>query len=68
MASEGNGQSGFSQSKQCRAHALGDRGLGRAEAAAHEEAPISSGKALSMRPLQMRGVLRPDRATDPWPT
>lgn len=31
---------------------------GRAQAAAHGEAPITSGKAPSMRPPQMRGVLR----------
>jgi hypothetical protein len=42
--------------------------VGRAQDAAHEEAPISSGKALSMRPLQIRGVLPLGRATDPWPT
>jgi hypothetical protein len=31
-------------------------------------APITSGKALSVRPWQMRGVLRLGRSADPWPT
>ncbi len=43
--------------------------VGRAQAAARmRSAPITSGKALSVRPWQMRGVLRLGRSADLWPT
>ncbi|MFF3518125.1 FUSC family protein [Streptomyces sp. NPDC002573] len=40
---------------------------GRAQATAHKEASITPGKAVSMRPLQIRDALRLGRATELWP-